>query len=499
MDNSLLFYPIVIFLIGPYTCLNFVDSSQQRHDLNYNQESDQEGESFKLEFNNSQQQFKTAGSEYASVVSETTSCNLLSGCGKRTNFDDDTTKSVCSGHINKGNRFYNNIVLEGGGFRILSYVGALKAFGDQGYYANDKYVFENIAGTSAGCVMGFIIALDIHPDQLIDIFDESQKYIPTFMSDIYNLYEQYKLSQTSNLFNALHNTYKIVTTIMDMIDRWSQDENPGLIDHNYLIRWLENEVIPHSRYADSINNATTLADLLNLTKHNLTCIATSLNTRQMIVYNAYNSPKKNLFEVIYSSSTIPLLMKPLQFGSSDRKAPIVDGAFFNNFPISLFDDEIHRCTTTVALSLRSSPKNNKLFNKQLNEEYYDRNNLDEWLGNDFVKANTKQNEKNVIKIVDGNVMESNNLQTTANNNGTFKYCKTSLLDYLAMIYWAVIDKEYVQYSSDPNNAKRIVYLDSPINIFGMFQTDLLKAKAISRAYIHTMTFLNKMPKAKSSN
>ena len=53
-----------------------------------------------------------------------------------------------------------DIVLEGGGVKGIALVGAISVLAERGYR------FERVAGTSAGAIVGALIAADIKPTEL---------------------------------------------------------------------------------------------------------------------------------------------------------------------------------------------------------------------------------------------------------------------------------------------------------------------------------------------
>lgn len=366
------------------------------------------------------------------------SCSVDDGCG-----GGATLECVF-------NEQYENLVLEGGGMKSVSYVGAMKAFLDHDYYRDGAYTFKNIAGTSAGCLFGFLISLDIHPNLLEELVyntDFANILFSPVVSDILNclppLHQSKAEQQPSSIFNLITFPYTVLKIAMNIIKLWTLD-NPGLDTPKHIITWLMMSVIPQSQYEDRINIDTTMDDLYHITGHNLTCFAARLNDNKILTYNRFTTPNKTIFDVMTDSMALPLLFKP-SVDMPESPFPIVDGGIFNNFPIGFFDTSDYLCSRTVGLSLQKN-------------------------------------------ISDRNVRSSVSVATTTTNDISKKY---STLDYFTMLYSALMAREATFYSSDVRNRNRIVYLDSPLSTLSRDHEINILMMAINRAYLNTLKFLRR--------
>jgi NTE family protein len=67
--------------------------------------------------------------------------------------------------VSRGNKCLN-LILSGGGVKGIAYIGALKALDLEGWN------FSNIAGVSAGAMVGSILASGYSPHSLMDVLNK---------------------------------------------------------------------------------------------------------------------------------------------------------------------------------------------------------------------------------------------------------------------------------------------------------------------------------------
>lgn len=386
-------------------------------------------------------------------------------------FNDNHDKEVCHSdsvfYNDKHDRIitndsqlpFRNLVLEGGGAKSISYVGALKALKDTKYYSQEKgYTFENISGTSAGCLFGLLVALDIDPDiieELVYTIDVIPSVI-SFDSGLLNYKFIPQKSETLPIFNLVRYSYEVITYASNFVDLWLRGESPGLSTQTHFVKFLREVIIPNSRYKCNndnkknnkplINEYTTFKQFKQVTGHSLTCYATKLSTNDITKFDIDKTPNESIFKAIYASISLPGIFKPVH---DNYGFPLIDGGIYNNFPIYTYDIDDKPSPHTLGLSFH---RNTQMANHQHN-----------YISDD----DDDQKSKN-----------------------PFKFAMIPTFDYFKMVYSAIIDRDYILYSKNPINNNRIIYLDSPLNILDINIPTKLKSFAINRAYFNTISFLN---------
>lgn len=323
---------------------------------------------------------------------------------------------------------YENLVFEGGGFKGISYVGALKALKRHDYYVDQRYTFRNISGTSIGCLFGLLVSLDIDPDQL-----ESLVYRTDFASLLGDdeLLDFPKFPKFV-LLDYLTFSVKVIRYTFRIFKLWMSSRSPGFVSGATLISWLMNEVVPLSRYADRIDTDTTMETFATVTNHDLTCYATRLIDTELIRYNADNSPGTRLFDALYASISLPIVFKPLL---DENGRPLVDGGLLDNFPIYAYDFDDVKSRVTLGLSLHAKSTDTMTFGAAIPK-------------------------------------------------------RVSSVSFIKHLISTVINGQtFLAYSTDPRNKDRVVYLNSPLRLLDYDMERSRVQEAIDRAYRETMRFL----------
>lgn len=276
-------------------------------------------------------------------------------------------KNINTEPFKLSNRHYNHLVFEGGGSRAIAYIGALKALKSLQYYRNGRYLFEKIGGTSSGCFMSFIVALDIDPLKIealihrIDIFTKSLNF------DIDLLNSKITSDTTANWFKSLINSYKLIMRATKLVDLWQNNESPGLSSEEKFTQFIHEHILPLSPYARQFkkHKIITFYDIYKFSQHKLACFATRLTDRKLVEFSVMRTPKENVFKAMYASMTIPGIFKPLDDGYGN---PLIDGSFINNFPITMNDSPTYFSNDTLGFSLMSRPKSKTVKSTNSNEQ-----------------------------------------------------------------------------------------------------------------------------------
>lgn len=341
---------------------------------------------------------------------------------------------------------FDSLALEGGGSKSISYVGALLAFKEMGYYKEGLYKFNTIGGTSAGCFVSFLISLDVSPAALeelvykMDIFQSSIN----FNVDLFDTNNAPEKSSSHTWFNTIMKTFALITKARDIVDLWLDYDSPGLSTEEMFLRFLNDIIVPLSPHKAFIPDITRLTfyDLAEITNHNLRCFATQLNDKILYEFSVKRTPNEHVVKAIYASMALPGLFKPLNDGYGNT---LVDGGLLYNFPITMNDRGNDIDKRTLGLSL-----------------------------------NKKNDAGQSVIHKDPNVSIS---------GSKFAFTKLNTLEYIEAIYSVFTEKELHLYSNDPINNDRIIYLESPIKTLNLNIVDSLKSLAINKAYLNTISFL----------
>lgn len=199
-----------------------------------------------------------------------------------------------------------DLVLEGGGVRGIGLVGAIAELSQKGYS------FNRVAGTSAGAIVGSLVAAGCAPDKMIKIMRSLD----------------YKKFQDPTLLSRLGAPGKIASLLI---------EN-GLYKGDYLNDWITEQL------ADC--GVTTFGDLRlttdNLPKekaYKLVIVTADLSKGELVYlpwdYHKYglDPDTQTVASAVRTSMSIPFFYRPAHLGEST----LVDGGLLSNFPVDVFD------------------------------------------------------------------------------------------------------------------------------------------------------------------
>ena len=210
-----------------------------------------------------------------------------------------------------------DLVLEGGGVKGIGLVGAHSALTEAGY------TFHRIAGTSAGAIVGALIAAGMEPEQL-----------KTVMRTV-----DYGRFQDEGFIDHLGLVGKGVSVLFEK----------GIYEGHYLVEWLDGLL--------TTLGTRTFGDLriddpnssLPPEKAYKLVVMTSDVTRGELVRLPWDYPDYGLeaddqlvADAVRASMSIPFFYEPLRFTGRDDagkqvQSYMVDGGMLSNFPIEVFD------------------------------------------------------------------------------------------------------------------------------------------------------------------
>lgn len=220
-----------------------------------------------------------------------------------------------------------DLVLEGGGVKAIALVGAINYAESQGYHWN------NIAGTSAGALVGALVAAGYTGNALKDM---------VLNMDFAALCDKRLIQRLPIVGSAA-----AVGLYM------------GLCRGQALEAWIRD--IMHSK------GVRTFGDLKVYDEHNpryryrLQVIASDLTRGRMLVLpddiRSYglDPDRMEVAQAIRMSTSIPFFYEPvvLRYGRlTQKRSYIVDGGVLSNYPIWLFDCPRHRAPRWPTIGLR---------------------------------------------------------------------------------------------------------------------------------------------------
>lgn len=361
---------------------------------------------------------------------------------------------------------YDDLVFEGGGVRGVSYVGALQAFERQGYYANRAYAFENIVGTSIGCVFGLAVALDISPTDMETLVYETD-FTNLFDPTIKSLLEFPSYTESYTLLSKFQYMYRWMVYLYRVFRIWIEHSPVyGISDDARFAIWLQTKVLPLSVYANRLSINSTLTDLYHVTNHTLTCYATRVYDVGIVRMDITNSPSLTLRDTVYSSASLPVIFQP-KFDNNGF--PLVDGSLLLNFPIYNSEDR-----NVLGLSL--------------NTPIYDTDHLEE---NSCVRPNPKNSFVSNLMIGVMNFLYKPKVYNVKGQKIKSSDAVRSNVNYLKNLMNLVIhDREWLLYSSDPLNCDRVIYLNSSLQVLELSAPKEKIKQSIVTAYRNTKRFFN---------
>ena len=230
-----------------------------------------------------------------------------------------------------------DLVLEGGGVKGIGLVGAIAALHRAGYACGSQ---ARVAGTSAGAVVGSLVAAGATVDELSDIMREVD----------------YRRFRDENALGKVGNVLSLVTRL-------------GLYRGDWLHRWIEQHLADHGvrtfgdlRITDDADSA-----LPAQRAYRLVVIVSDVSRGRMVrlpwdYREHYNldPDEQPVADAVRASASIPFFFRPARLPDGRRGIPscCVDGGMLSNFPVHVFDrrdDAPPRWPTFgIKLSARSS-------------------------------------------------------------------------------------------------------------------------------------------------
>jgi NTE family protein len=210
-----------------------------------------------------------------------------------------------------------DLVLEGGGVKGIGLVGAYSTLTDAGY------TIHRIAGTSAGAIVGALIAAGIEPEQL-----------KTVMRTV-----DYGRFQDKGFLDHLGVIGKGASVLFEK----------GIYEGRYLIEWLDGILTSLGKRTFGDLRIDDPNSSLPPEKRYKLVVMTSDVTRGELVRLPWDYPHYGLeadeqlvADAVRASMSIPFFYEPLRFTGRDDagkkvQSYMVDGGMLSNFPVDVFD------------------------------------------------------------------------------------------------------------------------------------------------------------------
>jgi NTE family protein len=226
-----------------------------------------------------------------------------------------------------------DLVLEGGGVKGIGLVGAISVLEEHGYE------FHRIAGTSAGAIVGALVAAQIPAAEL-------QKIMWAV---------DYNKFQDASLFGRLGPIGKGIEVLF----------HDGIYQGKYLLEWLTAELakVGKHTFADlRLEDPGAAADLQHT--YRLVVMASDLSAGRLVHWPwdyqtrlGRDPDGEKIATAVRMSMSIPLFFQPWRDGDSC----FVDGGMLSNFPVGVFDrdDGVAPRWPTFGIKLSGRPDANQ--------------------------------------------------------------------------------------------------------------------------------------------
>jgi NTE family protein len=213
-----------------------------------------------------------------------------------------------------------DVVLEGGGVKGIALVGALSVLMDAGY------TFPRVAGTSAGAIVGALLAGGKSADELRTILEETD----------------YRRFQDASWLDKLPGG-KVISLLTD----------DGIYEGRYLTSWLE-DVLPDEldTFAELALPPDPESTLAPHERYRLVVNVSDVSLGRLVRFpwdyeRLYGLPpgEQRVADAVRASMSIPFFFEParLSYGRTvqgqrrDAHSVLVDGGMLSNFPVDIFD------------------------------------------------------------------------------------------------------------------------------------------------------------------
>jgi NTE family protein len=214
---------------------------------------------------------------------------------------------------------YADLVLEGGGVKGIGHAGAISVLAAAGY------TFPRVAGTSAGAIVGAIVAA-------MQAYGEPLDRLADVVRSI-----DYTEFRDPSLLG------RIAGPVGDGVNFLLDD---GLYEGDYLLEWLRGALgaLGVTTFADLALPADPEGDLPAGHRYRLLVTASDLSRRRLALLPwdcpgyGLDPDEQPVAEAVRASASIPYFFEPVRLRTGDgEQVTLVDGGLLSNYPIAAFD------------------------------------------------------------------------------------------------------------------------------------------------------------------
>lgn len=226
-----------------------------------------------------------------------------------------------------------DLVLEGGGVKGIALVGAITALTEAGYR------FERVAGTSAGAMVGALVAAGVSPQRLRELLDTTD---PAAFAD-------------QGLVDRLPAVGPALSVLLEK----------GLYEGDAIRRWVDDRLADLGvRTFGDLRHEDADSHLPVERRYRLVVTATDLNLGRLVRlpwdYPLYglDPDEQPVSHAVRASTAIPYFYEPVVLRAPDgTDHHLVDGGLLSNFPVGLFDRDDGRPPRfpTIGVKLSARP------------------------------------------------------------------------------------------------------------------------------------------------
>ncbi|MFZ5987255.1 MAG: patatin-like phospholipase family protein [Bacillota bacterium] len=254
-----------------------------------------------------------------------------------------------------------NLVLSGGGVKGIAFIGALEIFAQRGWQ------FYNIAGVSAGAIVGSILAAGYSPLELRKILD-SFVFEKIKISDIpvrVPIISKY-MNYNNGFRSHADEGYEMLLTLEELINSNSKVFTGGLsnmrgnlfdcihklckqgclFDGDYLEEWIS-KVLAKKGVRTFGDLRGGLADRVNPSGYRMRMTAVDATRAKVVVlpddiaFYGINPDSLEVAKAVRMSASVPFVFKPVELKKSEGNFVmtynLVDGGVFDKFPFWLIE------------------------------------------------------------------------------------------------------------------------------------------------------------------
>lgn len=214
---------------------------------------------------------------------------------------------------------YADLVLEGGGVKGIALVGAVGALVDAGYR------FKRIAGTSAGALVGAVLAALEHSGEPLDRLEDLARTL-----DYSKFRDRGLVGRTLGPLGFVADGLSLLLEV-------------GAYEGDYLEDWLAGVLadLGVEKFGDLILDDPGDGEIHH--RYRLVVTASDVSRKRLCMfpwdYGAYDldPDEQRVAAAVRASASVPYLFEPVELRGPRGTSTLVDGGLISNYPIDAFD------------------------------------------------------------------------------------------------------------------------------------------------------------------